>query len=138
MHQVILKMESKKMTLLIGNVLKTTLLVLSFIALAVLISTTASMSALRALQIDAELNPRGTKLWRNPINPGIRRKGICVDSNVIAPQGLGDIVLRLRPALIIGEILGASINSPKVETDHGYSTTEMLGLEPCDPAPVFR
>jgi hypothetical protein len=67
-----------------------------------------------------------------------KQREICVDSNVIAIQGLGDIVLRLRPAIVMGEILGARLTSPKVETYHGYSTTEMLGLQPCDPAPIRR
>jgi hypothetical protein len=131
-------MESKNMMLLIENLLKTRLLVMSFFALAVLISTTATMRMLRGFRIGAEQILESAKLRRDPIDRGTRRRGICVDSNVIAPQGLGDIVLRLRPAIIIGEILGAAINSPRVENYHGYSTTELLGLEPCDPAPVFR
>jgi hypothetical protein len=120
------------------NVLNLRLPGMCFIAVAVSISTITSMSALQAFHTNAEQIPRHTASRRTLKAPAGGRKGICVDSNVIAPQGLGDIVLRLRPAIIMSEILGATIHSPRVDTYHGYSTTEMLGLEPCGPAPVSR
>jgi hypothetical protein len=76
-------MESKNMMLLIENLLKTRLLVMSFFALAVLISTTATMMTLRGFRIGAEQILESAKLRRDPIDRGTRRRVICVDSNVI-------------------------------------------------------
>jgi hypothetical protein len=131
-------MQAKKKKSLLARVLTPMLLVIFFVGGVIFSSAVTSMSALQKYQTNAQQASQKVVDMRALKPPATYTKEICVDSNVIAPQGLGDIVLRLRPAIIMGEILGATIRSPRVDTYHGYSTTEMLGLEPCDPAPVFR